>query len=109
MFGAWGRGAGAYLERRATSSLRCAWRVSSTRSRMLRLRSSFGADMAAAGSRARALLACGRECAAAVTVKVVVVVVTGEGGRRGQSRRCPTLYDARGVEPRGGLLRSADA
>lgn len=38
---------GAYLDRRATSSLRCAWRVSSTRSRMLGLRSSFGADMAA--------------------------------------------------------------
>uniref|UniRef100_A0A0A9DKB4 Sus2 n=1 Tax=Arundo donax TaxID=35708 RepID=A0A0A9DKB4_ARUDO len=36
----------AYLERRATSSLRWAWRVSSTRSRMLGVRSSFGTGMA---------------------------------------------------------------
>jgi hypothetical protein len=41
-------GGGAYLMRRATSSFRCAWRVSSTRSRVLGMRSSFGEDMAAA-------------------------------------------------------------
>lgn len=99
---------GAYLDRRATSSLRCAWRVSSTRSRMLGLRSSFGADMAAVPPASgqwivrspRLLLS------AAARVGVVVPVATGElrSGdwremREHSGRRPPTLYKARGVQP----------
>ena len=106
-----GRGGGAYFERRATSSLRCAWRVSSTRSRMLALRSSFGADMATAAGelfrRAARAPARGRECG----VVVLWRLATGELAKRGE--RCENgaedtrLYTRQAGKRRGAL--SVDA